>query len=352
MINITCIFSIREKFGRFLVLYAENSDQQLVTAEKGSRCICPDCRELVIPRCGAINDPHFAHRPNSKCGNEYYDTKSPWHRAWQRTIENPEGGVNIEVDIRDQEYKKRADLLTKNGIIVEFQKSHLPLEERLKRESHYKMMIWIVHTERKKSKTWSIDPNSNIPILFDNEGTLFTHGRESEKDHNICTKEWFVTNVINGDFEVKTLCDFITDIVGSAEQLEQAYYLRNAQELQDKITAYYKQLEEDRQKKEEERRHRAEEEIRIINAQKAREEHQRQIQEKKFFADPESLQLIFRLISIAKDEQIIQEKIKQLRQTERLPAENIRLRNDNEWYNTLRRDLLSDGYTELKESPY
>ncbi len=345
-------YSPSEKIRRVLVLYAENSDKQLIMAEKGSRCICPDCREQVVSRCGAINDPHFAHRPFSKCRDEYYDRKSPWHREWQRTIENPEGGVNIEVDIRDQEYKKRADLLTKNGIIVEFQKSRLPLEERFRRENHYKNMVWIAHTDLIKSKTWWINPNSNIPILFDNEGTLFAHGRERKKDCSICTKEWFVIKFINGDLELKTLCDFITDIVGSAERLERAYFLRKVQEQQEREMAYRKQLEEDRQKQDKERRHRAEEEIRIINAQKARLEHQRQIQEQKFFADPESLQLIFRLIASAEDEQFMQEKSRQLLQTERSLAENIRLRKINEGRNNFRRDLLSKGYTELNENPY
>jgi competence CoiA-like predicted nuclease len=345
-------YSPSEKNKVVLVLYAENSDEHLVTAEKGSHCICPDCREPVISRCGAINDPHFAHRPFSKCGDQYYDRKSPWHREWQRTIENPEGGVNIEVDIRDREYKKRADLLTKNGIIVEFQKSPLPLEERFSRERHYKNMVWIAHTDLINSKTWSINPNSNIPILFDNEGTLFIHERERKKDLNVCTKEWFVTNLINGDLELRSLCDFISDIVESQERLERAYFLRKIQEQQEKEIAYRKQLEEDRQKKEEERKRQTEEEVRIINAQRARLEHQRQIQEQKFFADPESLQHIFRLISSAEDEQSVQEKLRQVLQTEQSLAENIRLRKINEGHNNFRWALLSKGYTELNENPY
>jgi competence CoiA-like predicted nuclease len=301
------------------VLYAENSDNELIPAKKGIFCTCPDCGEPVIPRCGIINDPHFAHHPNSKCGNEYYDTKSPWHREWQRSIENPTGGVNVEVDIQDGDYKKRADLVTKNGLIIEFQKSHLPLAERLLRENHFKDMVWVIHKNLIKSKTWVLNPNWAIPIIIDNnKDTLCCHRRKKNQYNPVCSKTWFVNNIINGKLELASFCDFINEINTSAEKLERRHILKKILKKQAKEDAVRKRKEESCKR-----------------------------QQEKFFKDPESLQVFFRLIAVEEDEIIFREKTRQLRLLEQLIVEHQQIREKKDMICQFKKDLLSKGYIEI-----
>ena len=147
------------------MLYAyEQSTNNSITAKRGVVAICPICRELVIPKCGKLVAPHFAHKSKSECASEQYDRKTPWHYKWQNKIINPKPGVNVEVRIKG-EYLKIADVVTPSGIIIEFQHSPLTLEERLLRESHYKNMVWVIHRSIEERRIWKT--KTNIPILID-----------------------------------------------------------------------------------------------------------------------------------------------------------------------------------------
>lgn len=147
------------------MLYAyEQSTNEPVTAKRGILAICPICKEPVIPKCGKLVSPHFAHKSRSDCASEKYDRKTPWHYRWQNKIVNPIPGVNVEVPIRG-EYLKIADVVTPSGVVIEFQHSPLTLEERLLRESHYKNMIWVIHKNLEGKRLWKTI--TNIPILID-----------------------------------------------------------------------------------------------------------------------------------------------------------------------------------------
>jgi len=166
-----------------------------IFASKGIVAICPECGEKLITKCGRINTPHFAHSGNNNCGYSYHDSMSEWHYNWQLRINNPSPGINIEVPVKG-EYSKRADVITKEDVIIEFQKSPLPVGERILREQHYKNMIWVVHKDIENSKTWDTHKSKTV-ILIDNpkKNYLYLYSDNRIK----IGKSPFIKVVINGD---------------------------------------------------------------------------------------------------------------------------------------------------------
>lgn len=171
---------------------------------KGKNFICPDCGKPLIQKCGSIRINHFAHPVSTECdSSKFYDGISEWHINWQYSINNPLPGINIEVPICKNEYKKRADLVTSTGLIIEFQKSPLPIEERLNRELHYENLIWIVHTDIQNSKTWK--NKSDNPVFFNNILGLYDLSYSF-----IIPRDRFVRSVINNPhYEIEILSKLI-----------------------------------------------------------------------------------------------------------------------------------------------
>ncbi len=169
--------------------------RNLIFASRGVSAYCPECKEPLITKCGKLTTPHFAHKPHTECGKLYHDGMSEWHYNWQLKIENPTAGVNIEVPIQ-QEYLKRADVITKEGIVIEFQKSPLPIDERRLREYQYKNMMWVVHKDIKKSKTW-LYHKSSTPILIDDPECDYLYLYNSLGVR--INKRAFVFMIMNGD---------------------------------------------------------------------------------------------------------------------------------------------------------
>lgn len=180
------------------MLYAlDIKSNKIIRASRGARCICPTCKEIVIPKCGAFISHHFAHKSNnSLCNDKYHDTKSEWHYNWQLQIEDPEPGVNIEVSTwkKDGSSYKVADLKPLHGVIIEFQKSPMPTEERFDREDVYKRMVWVLHKDISNSKTWKEKSQNNIPIFVDMcDGSLKSDSLLSGS----ISKEHFIKRFIN-----------------------------------------------------------------------------------------------------------------------------------------------------------
>jgi hypothetical protein len=180
------------------VLYAlDIKSNKIIRASKGARCICPTCKEIVIPKCGAFISHHFAHKNNnSLCNDKYHDVKSEWHYNWQLQIEDPKPGLNIEVPTwkKDGSSYKVADLKPLHGVIIEFQKSPMPTEERFDREDVYKRMVWVLHKDISNSKIWKEKSQNNIPIFVDMcDGSLKSDSLLSGS----ISKEHFIKRFIN-----------------------------------------------------------------------------------------------------------------------------------------------------------
>jgi hypothetical protein len=169
-----------------LTAYREGT-KNLVFAEKGISAVCPGCGSPLITKCGKLIAHHFAHKSrNDECDLRYHDGMSEWHYNWQLRIKDPKPSVNIEVPIGG-EYLKRADVVTSRGLIIEFQKSSLPIDERILRENHYKNMIWVIHEDIENSRTWK-NHESDVNILVDNPDLDFLYEYIAGKTY----PDWFV----------------------------------------------------------------------------------------------------------------------------------------------------------------
>ena len=88
---------------------------------------CPGCSQPVIAKCGTQKVWHWAHRGTRSC-DPWWEPETPWHRAWkdqfparwQEVIRHSEAGE-----------KHIADVSTERGLVVEFQHSHLQMQERV-----------------------------------------------------------------------------------------------------------------------------------------------------------------------------------------------------------------------------
>jgi competence protein CoiA len=107
---------------------------------------CPGCSQPMIAKCGMQRVWHWAHRGNRNC-DPWWEPETPWHRAWKDHF--PSGWQ--EVIRRDEAGEKHiADVRTENGLVIEFQHSHLPTQEKAAREAFHRKMVWVVDGTRLK----------------------------------------------------------------------------------------------------------------------------------------------------------------------------------------------------------
>jgi competence protein CoiA len=114
------------------------SDEPLggrISATPGVSAVCPLCHERVRPKCGRIVCWHFAHLAATDC-DRWSDGETDWHREWKLTapIERREVIIGCH----------RADVVTSDGTVVEFQHSSISPAEIAEREQFYgPRMVWV-----------------------------------------------------------------------------------------------------------------------------------------------------------------------------------------------------------------
>ena len=118
--------------------YALVNDMKVI-AEPDERGICPLCEEIVIARCGEVNVWHWAHKAASDC-DSFSEGETPWHLAWKDAV-SPEC---CEVIIEREGKKHRADILTKEGAVLEIQHSSISSKNINLREDFYGNMMWLL----------------------------------------------------------------------------------------------------------------------------------------------------------------------------------------------------------------
>jgi len=161
----------------------------LVKAKRGLIAVCPDCGEEVKGKSGLIiTTPYFSHKPNCDCDTKY-EGISQWHLDWQDSVNPQMLGISVEVSIKCDGYKKRADIVTPTKTIWEVQKSPISHEECNLREKSYGNMGWIIHKDLVK-KTWTF-------------GT-----REFDKKHTTKLDKWDRTTPVLVDTGCKKLYDY------------------------------------------------------------------------------------------------------------------------------------------------
>ena len=122
-------------------------------AEKGKDYYCPCCNSMLVQKKGKIMVWHYAHKSLVDCVG-YYDNKGEWHRKMQELF--PE--KNREIFHKFSNRKHIYDIFTDNKRIIEFQHSHISVDDFISRTKDYsfvsiynqaKMPIWVFdYTER------------------------------------------------------------------------------------------------------------------------------------------------------------------------------------------------------------
>lgn len=116
---------------------------------------CSLCGGEVFARCGPVRIAHWAHKSVDDC-ETYSRDMSAWHKGWQDKF--PEAWREEPIiDLKIPE-RHRADILTAENLVIEFQHSPIDEEEQLAREkfysSHSSGMVWVVdatcHTQAMK----------------------------------------------------------------------------------------------------------------------------------------------------------------------------------------------------------
>lgn len=110
------------------------------TARPGGKAICPQCGSQMIAKCGPRVMHHWAHYGRRNC-DPWWENETSWHREWKGRF--PEDCREVSHLAPDGEIH-RADIKTRNGIVIEVQHSSMTDAERLSREAFYQNLVWIV----------------------------------------------------------------------------------------------------------------------------------------------------------------------------------------------------------------
>ena len=119
------------------MIWAEKNLDKIRATPK-EKAICPICKKEVIDKCGLIKIWHWAHIVDYEC-DSFGEPESEWHLNWKNYFSKDEQEIIIN--------NHRADIKTKNGIIIELQNSPLSPQKIIERELFYQNMIWIINGE-------------------------------------------------------------------------------------------------------------------------------------------------------------------------------------------------------------
>ncbi len=176
-------------------------------AQPDSSGKCPVCNYSVVAKCGKVRIWHWAHRSKRQC-DTWWENETEWHRAWKNQF--PADWQEI-VHKTESGEKHVADVKTNQGHVIEFQHSHIKLEERQSREKAYRKLVWVVDGMRRKRdlesfyQAWErgrpVGGNASIRrIVFGKHALL---------------QEWAESRVpVFLDFGMKNLCWVLSSLQG------------------------------------------------------------------------------------------------------------------------------------------
>lgn len=117
------------------MIFARDRDGVRVEAAPGRQGWCPGCGESLVARCGEFRTWHWAHSVDSEC-DPWWEPETHWHRAWKEIC------VPESVEVAYGEH--RADILARDGAVIELQHSPIAAEEIGSREGFYGKMLWLL----------------------------------------------------------------------------------------------------------------------------------------------------------------------------------------------------------------
>lgn len=128
----------------------------------GDRALCPDCGDMMQAKCGVIMPHHWAHTAISGCNGNWSGEMTDWHVNWQERFPEEQREIRISRD----GINHRADVLTSNGIVIEFQHSYLSPFETAEREEFYQNIIWVTDDENA-----AFINSTKCLVFFDDQNT-------------------------------------------------------------------------------------------------------------------------------------------------------------------------------------
>jgi competence CoiA-like predicted nuclease len=103
--------------------------------------VCPLCHSAVRGYAGKIIINHWKHISKVDC-DSWYEPETEWHRKWKNLFPD-EWQENI---IEKNGKKHIADIFNPvRNLVIEFQNSHISVDELHDRECFYDRMIWVVN---------------------------------------------------------------------------------------------------------------------------------------------------------------------------------------------------------------
>lgn len=126
--------------------YALDELNQNIEPIKGKHAWCKLCGLEVLSVIPEKRAKHWRHKAKEGC-DPWWENITEWHLSWQNSF--PEECREIICQDPVTQEKHRADIITKNGMVIEVQHSSINVDERQAREKYYLSiygkMIWIVH---------------------------------------------------------------------------------------------------------------------------------------------------------------------------------------------------------------
>ena len=120
------------------MLYALDKNGLKILAERGVEGRCPTCKEKLIAKCGRIMAHHWAH-PGEDC-DPWHEPETDWHRYWKSLV--PSECVEFTFEKNGKQH--RADIITREGKVIELQHSSIIVDDIEEREKFYgEDMIWL-----------------------------------------------------------------------------------------------------------------------------------------------------------------------------------------------------------------
>ena len=106
----------------------------------GENVFCPYCEKKVIHKKGNINAWHFAHL-KKECDYFEYKGLSDWHLNWQNLWQKEQR----EVRIIKEDKLHIADVISKSGVVIEFQNSPIKDYQISLRSGFYDKLVWVLN---------------------------------------------------------------------------------------------------------------------------------------------------------------------------------------------------------------
>lgn len=120
--------------------------EKITPVFSGQIAICGFCGQKVRGKCGKILIWHWQHVHNEDC-DSWKEGETDWHLAWKNRFPFEWQ----ETIIIKNEEKHIADILTDDGLVIEFQNSSITPAAIAEREKFYRKIIWVINAESFKN---------------------------------------------------------------------------------------------------------------------------------------------------------------------------------------------------------